>query len=153
MARPQETFNKKELEKRRLQKRKEKEQRKEQRKAESKEGKTLDDMIAYVDEYGNLTSTPPDPTKKRTSVKEGDIEIGARNAGNSVHAAGQGQRTGKVSFFNNSKGFGFIKDSASGDSIFVHMNNLETPIKENDTVTFEIGKGAKGSVALHVKTV
>src|SRR5436190_17798840 len=129
MARPQETFNKKELEKRRLQKRKEKEQRKEQRKAESKEGKTLDDMIAYVDEYGNLTSTPPDPTKKRSSVKEGDIEIGARNAGTSVNAAGQGPRTGKVSFFNNSKGFGLIKDSASGDSIFVHMNNLETPIK------------------------
>jgi cold shock CspA family protein len=153
MARPQETFNKKELEKRRLQKRKEKEQRKEQRKAESKEGKTLDDMIAYVDEYGNLTSTPPDPLKKKSIIKEGDIEIGARNAGTSVHADTTGARTGKVAFFNNSKGFGFIKDSASGDSIFVHMNNLETPIKENDTVTFEIGKGQKGAVALNVRTV
>jgi cold shock CspA family protein len=153
MARPQETFNKKELEKRRLQKRKEKEQRKEQRKAESKDGKTLEDMLAYVDENGNITDTPPDPTKKKTVIKEGDIEIGARNAGNSVQAAGQGLRTGKVTFFNHSKGFGFIKDMASGESVFVHMNALETNIKENDKVSFEIGKGAKGSVALHVKTI
>ena len=153
MSRPQETFNKKELEKRRLQKRKEKEQRKEQRKSESKDGKSLDDMIAYVDEYGNLSSTPPDPLKKKLVIKEGDIDIGARNAGNSVHGAGQGPRTGKVTFFNKSKGFGFIKDTESGESVFVHANALETEIKENDSVSFEIGKGFKGSVALHVRTV
>jgi len=153
MSRPQETFNKKELEKRRLQKRKEKEQRKEQRKAESKEGKTMDDMIAYVDEFGNISSTPPDPTKKKSVIKESDIDIGARNIGNSVHSVGQGQRTGKVTFFNHSKGFGFIKDSESGESIFVHSKALETDINENDTVTFEIGKGFKGTVALHVRAV
>ncbi len=152
MSRPQETFNKKELEKRRLQKRKEKEQRKEQRKAESKEGKTLDDMIAYVDENGNISSTPPDPTKKRI-VNETDIDIGVRNTGNSVHGVGQGPRTGKVTFFNRSKGFGFIKDAESGESVFVHTKALETDIQENDNVSFEIGKGFKGSVALHVRAV
>ncbi len=151
MSRPQETFNKKELEKKRLQKRKEKEQRKELRKSESKGGKSLDDMIAYVDENGNISSTPPDPTKKKTVIMEGDIDIGARNTGNSVHGAGQGPRTGKVTFFNRSKGFGFIKDSESGESVFVHTKALETDIKENDTVSFEIGKGFKGSVALHVR--
>jgi len=150
MARPQETFNKKELEKRRLQKRKEKEQRKEQRKAEAKDGKSLDDMIAYVDEDGNISSTPPDPTKKKV-FKESDIDLGARNTGNSVQGAGQ--RTGRVTFFNRSKGFGFIKDSESGDSVFVHSKALETDIKENDLVTFEVGKGFKGAVALHVRAV
>lgn len=153
MSRPQETFNKKELEKRRVQKRKEKEQRKEQRKSESKDGNSLDDMIAYVDENGNISSTPPDPTKKKSIINENDIDIGARNTGNSVHGAGQGPRTGKVTFFNKSKGFGFIKDNESGESVFVHMKALETDIKENDTVSFEIGKGFKGSVALHVRTV
>jgi hypothetical protein len=64
MARSQETFNKKEAEKRKAQKRKEKEQRKEERKANAKEGKSLEEMMAYVDEDGNITSTPPDPTKK-----------------------------------------------------------------------------------------
>jgi hypothetical protein len=64
MARPQETFNKKELEKKRLQKRQEKEQRKEERKANANSGKSFEDMIAYVDENGNITSTPPDQTRK-----------------------------------------------------------------------------------------
>ena len=64
MARGSETFNKRENEKKKAQKRKEKEQRKEERKA-SNQGKSFEDMLAYVDENGNLTSTPPDETKKR----------------------------------------------------------------------------------------
>lgn len=66
MGRPQETFNKKELEKKRIQKRKEKLQRMEERKANAQKGASLEDMMAYVDENGNITSTPPDPTKRRT---------------------------------------------------------------------------------------
>lgn len=65
MARPQETFNKKELEKKWLQKRQEKEQRKEERKANAS-GKSFEDMLAYVDENGNITSTPPDLTRKKS---------------------------------------------------------------------------------------
>ena len=109
-------------------------------------------MIAYVDENGNISSTPPDPLKKNV-VNEADVLIGARNLGNSVHGAGQGQRTGKVTFFNRSKGFGFIKDNESGESVFVHSNALQTDIAENNTVTFEIGKGFKGAVALNVRVV
>jgi hypothetical protein len=77
MARPQETFNKKELEKKRLQKRKEKEQRKEERKANAKEGSSLEDMMAYVDENGNISSTPPDPTRRKPTIKTEDIVIGS----------------------------------------------------------------------------
>ncbi len=147
MARPQETFNKKELEKKRLQKRKEKEQRKEERKANAKDGNSLEDMMAYVDENGNITSTPPDPTKKR-SIKQEDIVIGIQRQENIQEDT---LRRGKVTFFNTSKGFGFIKDSSSGESIFVHSNGLLTPIKENDTVTFETEKGFKGPNAVRVK--
>ena len=76
MAKSHETWNKKEAEKKKQKKRKDKEAKKEERKANAKEGKTsLDEMMAYVDEYGNISSTPPDPTKKIV-IKEEDIEIG-----------------------------------------------------------------------------
>jgi cold shock CspA family protein len=148
MARPQETFNKKELEKKRIQKRKEKEQRKEDRKANAKEGQSWEDMMAYVDENGNITSTPPDPTRKRSNVNTDDIVTGSRNI--LSHEANHIKK-GKVTFFNNSKGFGFIKDSDSGESIFVHSNGLLNPIKENDMVTFETERGIKGMNAVRVK--
>ena len=71
-------MEKKEAEKKKAQKRKEKEQRKEERKANNaKTGTSLEDMMAYVDENGNITSTPPDPTKKKV-IKEEDILLGAR---------------------------------------------------------------------------
>jgi cold shock CspA family protein len=146
MSRPQETFNKKELEKKRLQKRKEKEERREARKANNKEGQSLEDMMAYVDENGNITSTPPDPTKKR-AVKAEDIVTGSRNT--EAHAA-PSIRKGKVAFFNTSKGFGFIKDE-SGQSIFVHANALTVPIKENDNVLFETVQDQRGVSAIRVK--
>ena len=75
MGRSQETFSKKEHEKKKIQKRKEKEEKREERKANSKKGKSFEDMIAYVDENGQLTSTPPDPNKKKVlnfSMKEFD---------------------------------------------------------------------------------
>jgi cold shock CspA family protein len=149
MARPQETFNKKELEKKRLQKRKQKEERREERKANAKEGQSLEEMMAYVDENGNITSTPPDPSKKKT-IRAEDIVMGSRN--NESHQPDP-IRKGKVTFFNSSKGFGFIKDSSTGESIFVHNNGLVNPIKENDTVSFETERGPKGLNAVRVKLV
>jgi cold shock CspA family protein len=150
MARPQETLNKKEFEKKKLQKRKEKEQRKEARKANAKTGTSFEDMIAYIDENGNITSTPPDPSKKKI-INENDIVIGARNSDSG--AAVDVVRKGKVTFFNTSKGYGFIKDSDTGDSVFVHSNGLLNPIKENDKVTFETERGPKGLNAVRVSVV
>ncbi len=148
MARPQETFNKKELQKKRLQKRKEKEQRREDRKANAKEGQSLEDMMAYVDEYGNITTTPPDPSKKKTTVKTEDIVIGSRNS--EAHQIST-LKKGKVTFFNTAKGFGFIKEEDTGNSVFVHINSVLEPIKENDNVTFETERGVKGMSAVRVK--
>jgi cold shock CspA family protein len=147
MAKSQTSISKKEIENRKLQKRKEKEQRREERKANAKEGKSLDQMMAYVDEYGNISSTPPDPTRVK-SVKTDDIVIGVpRQTENKVATV----RQGHVVFFNGSKGYGFIKDDDTGESIFVHNNDLTSPVKENDAVSFETQKGVKGLAAVRVK--
>ena len=141
-----ETFNKKEKEKKRQQKRKEKEERKAERKANAKTGQSLEDMMAYVDENGNISSKPPDPTKKLV-FNENDIILGSRNIeGMQVNPI----RKGRVTFFNASKGYGFIKDLKTQESIFVHANALTITIKENDTVTFEAVNGFKGLSAVNV---
>jgi cold shock CspA family protein len=149
MAKSQDTFSKKEKEKKRLQKRKEKEQKRAERKANSKQGQSLDEMMAYVDENGNISDTPPDPTKKR-KIKEEDIELGSRNReGMDVVTT----RKGKVTYFNTSKGYGFIKDLITQESIFVHANALSIVIKENDLVAFETEHGVKGLNAKNVRKV
>src|SRR6267154_1181899 len=133
MGRLAETFGKKELEKKRLKKQKDKKEKAEDRKSNSGKGKSLEDMMAYIDEYGNITSTPPDPNKKIKILSE-DIQIGTPKQENMV--ASDTTRTGTVAFFNESKGYGFIKDSQTQESIFVHINGLIDPVKDNDKVTF-----------------
>jgi cold shock CspA family protein len=150
MAKSQETYNKKEKEKNRLKKKKEKLRKKEERKASSEKGKSFDDMLAYVDEDGNLSSTPPDPGKKR-SFKAEDIEIGVSRQ--EAPDPADLIRTGKVTFFNDSKGYGFIKDMESQDSIFVHVNGLLEPVAEGDKVTFETEMGQKGLNAVNVRLI
>ena len=74
MARSQETFGKKEKEKKRQKKKEEKAKKREERKANS-EGGGLENMMAYVDELGNITDTPPDPANK-AKIKAEDIQLG-----------------------------------------------------------------------------
>ena len=151
MARSQDSFNKKEKEKKRRKKNQEKQERREQRKADKAAGgvKTFEDMISYVDENGNLTSTPPDPSKKRI-IKAEDIPLGVPYRDESLEAT---QHEGRVKFFNDEKGYGFIVDAATKESIFVHINNIDGTIQENDRVTFEVEMGQKGLNAVNVKLV
>ncbi len=58
---------------------------------------------------------------------------------------------GTVKFFDNSKGFGFIKDANSPKEFFVHSSELKDNIKENDEVVFELQEGKKGLNAVNVK--
>ncbi len=58
---------------------------------------------------------------------------------------------GTVKFFNETKGFGFIVDSATGQEIFVHVSGLVDKIREGDTVTFETQRGKKGMNAVNVQ--
>ena len=145
MAKSKETFGKKEKEKQRLKHKQEKREKMEERKANAKKGKSLDEMIAYIDENGNLSSTPPDPRKKMVFKRE-DM-----NTGVPVHAKQDIVRQGIISFFNNEKGYGFIKDLDTQESIFVHTNQLSEPVKENNKVIFEVERGPKGLSAVNVK--
>jgi cold shock CspA family protein len=148
MGKSQETFSKKEKEKKKLKQRQDKEEKMEERKANAKKGKTLEEMMAYIDENGNISSTPPDP-KKRTVFKQEDMQIGVPKQED--RDPGELIRTGVVTFFNDAKGFGFIKDLQTQESVFIHVNQLSSPIKENDKVTFEVEMGPKGASAIHVK--
>lgn len=147
MAKSKATWNKKETEKKKQKKRQDKEQKKEERKANAKES-NWEDMLAYVDENGNISSTPPDPTKKKVTKQE-DIEIGVRKQEDL--APEDLIRKGTVSFFNNDKGYGFIKDHKTQESIFVHVKGLVDSIKEHDKVSFEVEMGAKGPTAVNVQ--
>lgn len=58
---------------------------------------------------------------------------------------------GKVKFFNESKGFGFITPNNGSKDIFVHSSGLKSEIKENDRVVYEVEQGKKGPVAVNVR--
>lgn len=148
MGKSQETFSKKEKEKQRLKKRQDKQEKKQERQANARDGNNLESMLAYIDENGNITSKPQDPRKKVITNIE-DVQIGVAKQ----QPADEGEliREGVVTMFNNSKGFGFIKDSKTNESIFVHINSLIDRIKEQDKVTFEVEMGPKGKNAVAVK--
>ncbi len=149
MGRPKETFNKKEVRSKKEKKRKDKEKKRLLKKDTETSG-NLEDMMAYVDENGNISSTPPDPTKKK-EIKAESIEISIPKRDNSLEL--EVVRKGVVTFFNDSKGFGFIRDTQTQESIFVHANNLLEPIKENNMVSFEVIMGPKGPSATQVKII
>ena len=149
MGRSQESFQKKEVRKKKEKRRKEKEQKKLARKEKSKESGP-DDMIAYVDEEGRITSTPPDPRQKQT-IKADGIEVSIPKRGKDEDP--DQNRNGKLIFFNESKGIGFIKDSETQEKVFVHVSDMLDDIAENRMVSFKRVKGRKGPAAIEVKLV
>ena len=149
MAKSKETFNKKEKEKKRLKQKKDKQEKMEERKANAKKGKSLEEMMAYIDENGNLSSTPPDPRKKKVFNQE-DMQTGIPKR---VAEEPDAVRQGIISFFNDAKGYGFIKDIITQESIFLHVNHLDEPVKENNKVSFQTEQGAKGLSAINVKKI
>ncbi|NAW50877.1 cold shock domain-containing protein [Elizabethkingia argentiflava] len=60
---------------------------------------------------------------------------------------------GTVKFFNETKGFGFISSSDSGEEFFVHTTGLRDRVREDDKVSFELEKGKKGLIAVNVRLV
>lgn len=146
MAKSQQTFNKIEKEKKRLKKREEKKKKKEERKASGSESSEF----AYVDQYGNLTDTPPDPEQK-VEVDAESIEIGVPKKEDLPEE--DPERQGKVSFFDHSKGYGFILDTQNQEKYFVHISGTLEDIEENDKVVFELERGMKGMNAVKVKKI
>lgn len=147
MARSKETSGKRDKEKQRIKNRQDKQEKMQERKANAGK-KSLEDMMAYVDENGNITDTPPDPRKKKVFNSE-DIQIGVPKREDIPYEP----RTGTVSFFDDAKGFGFIIDKQNGERIFVHINNLSEPLSASDQVQFDVEMGPRGASAINVQKI
>ena len=145
MGRSQETFGKKEREKKREKKKELKARRKEERKANAGE---KGDNITYMDAFGNFHDTPPPPPDK---VKAKNIVLGAAKRDEPQDLAED--RKGVVTFFNDEKGYGFIRDKKTQESIFVHINNTTEQIGQDNAVTFRVEPGQKGPTAVDVKVI
>ena len=144
MGRSQETFGKKEREKKKQKKKELKAKRKQER--QEMGGDNSGDNLTYQDVYGNFHDTPPEKAEK---VNAESVNLGA------APREDQGDydpvRKGMVTFFNHDKGYGFIRDKATQESIFVHVKNTEEEINEDNAVTFEVEQGPKGLSAFNVK--
>ncbi len=142
------TFNKRDVEKRKQQKKLEKQKRKEARKANA--GKTsFEDMIAYVDENGMITDTPVDPSEiEEIDASRIEVSVPPKEV-----IEEETVLSGKVDFFNTSKGFGFIKQNDSRESYFFHISNAPEDITDGDSVTFELERGPRGMNAVKVQIV
>ncbi|MDD4589909.1 MAG: cold shock domain-containing protein [Parabacteroides sp.] len=138
------SFNKKEIEKNKQQKRKEKQQRREERK--NNPTKSFEDMIAYVDENGMITDTPPDLQNKEIINAE-DIVI---NVPKKTEEEKNPVIKGRVEYFNTDKGFGFIRPIGSIDKYFFHVSSTSDTLIEGNIVTFELERGQKGINAVKI---
>lgn len=137
-----ETFNKKEREKKKRQLRQEKEQRKQERKEQSRNGNNLDEMMAYLDADGNLTHLPPDQQHRYH-----------RKPDNNSTKDDTGFRTGTIKFIDYKKGFGFIIDSITHESIFVQTNVLPATLDKTGKVKFKTRQDSRGMSAIFVENI
>jgi cold shock CspA family protein len=147
MPKSQASSSKRDREKQRVKKQQEKMEKMKERKSNKEKGKSLDDMMAYLDENGNLTDKPVDPRKKKVFRQE-DMQVSVPKLEDRPI---EEPRKGIIAFFNDHKGFGFINDLDTRERIFVHANELSSPVKENDKVTYEVMKGPKGLSAVNVQ--
>ena len=137
------SYNKREVEKRKQEKRLEKQRRREERKANPGSG-SLDDMIAYVDEFGVITDTPPEPVREEIDLEDIAISIPK------MEEVEKSEPVGRVDFCNPDKGFGFIKHAHGTDSYFFHISSAPANIKEGDKVKFELERGDRGLNAVNI---
>lgn len=139
--------NKRENEKKRQQKKLDKQKRKEEKKITGKSD--FDDMIAYVDAHGNITSTPPELQDKEEDIEQEDIIISIPKKDKEEILV----LKGRVEHFNEAKGFGFIKDLASVNKYFFHISMAPENIAEGNIVTFTLEKGNRGMNAVNIEVV
>lgn len=141
------TVGKRENEKKRLAHRAEKQKRKEERKLAPK-ANSFEDMIAYVDENGVITPTPPAENIRKEEINQEEILISTPKKEKEEPVI----LKGKIDFYNESKGYGFIKELTGGERYFFHINDVTSDISENTIVTFDLERGKKGLNAINVCT-
>ncbi len=137
------SFGKRENEKKKQAKRLEKQKRKEERQAGGTSSQ--DDMIAWVDEMGNIVDTPPELRDKQ-EVKLEDVAIATPKKEETEPEP----LRGRVEYFDSGKGYGFIKDLASTEKYFFHISAAPAGIAEGNIVTFELERGTRGMNAVGI---
>ncbi|WP_295935278.1 cold-shock protein [uncultured Alistipes sp.] len=142
------SFGKRENEKKKQAKRLEKQKRKEERQAGGTS--SLDDMIAWVDENGNITNVPPEERERtENEIKLEDIAVSTPKKEETEEEPYQG----RVEYFNADKGYGFIKDRASAEKYFFHISSAPADIAEGRMVTFELERGTRGMNAVRITLI
>ncbi|NAW50878.1 cold shock domain-containing protein [Elizabethkingia argentiflava] len=137
------SFSKKENNKKKIQKQKEKAKRREERKTLNNKGKSLNEMMAFVDINGQISATPPD-NSNFPDIKLEDIQLGA------AIVQRETVLTGIVTFFS-VKGYGFITETQTKESLFFHNNDCIVPIQKGDKVSFEKEKTTRGFAAINIQ--
>jgi cold shock CspA family protein len=140
------SFSKKDREKKRAKAKEDKAQKKAERRENSDKGKSLEDMMVYIDENGNFTNTPPDPSRKK-EINAEDIDLTYGKTTEEVVT----ENKGVITFFNEGKGYGFITDMRTKANIFFHVNQLTEPVKENNIVVYETERTPRGLSAVRVR--
>lgn len=139
------SFSKKENSKKKIKKKQEKTLRREERKSNNNKGKDFDDMIVYVDVNGNFTSVPPHLQNKAEDLAN------KRNAEATSTLDLDTVYTGIVSYVSE-KGYGFITEENTGESIFFHQGQLEQIINKHDKVNYKKELSPKGYRAIEIVT-
>jgi len=145
MGKSKDTFNKKEVRNKQLKKRKDKEKKRVERKETDKRS-GFENMLAWVDENGNICSSPPDKSNKE-EVKLEDIEISVPKGGSVKTSL---KFRGKLNNYDSTKGFGFITCSNLDNSVFIHSNDCQCELTVGCKVEFETEMGPKGLKAINV---
>ena len=144
MAKSQQTFNKLEREKNKAKKREEKRKKMQARKEARERGELKQEEFVYVDHLGNFTDTPPDPAEKE------EIKLESINLGAAKNQDFDEKIQGKVTFYDNEKGFGFIKNITSQESYFFHFSECKDILAQGDKVEFDTIRGEKGLNAVKI---
>lgn len=140
------SFFKKENNKKKVKKRQDKILKREDRKVNNNKGKSLEELIIYVDVNGNFTETPPHLQKKEEDFSNFD---------NSIKNSGQKENldyTGIIKFLSD-KGYGFITEDKTQENVFFYSNQLAQIVVKNDRVKFRKEDSIKGFRAVSIKKI
>lgn len=144
----QTTYSKRDNEKKKNEKRAEKQKKKELRKLNEKPA-GFDDMIAYVNEYGQLSSTPHMPKNEvEKSTENKTLQSHHRKNDKPENLS---NRTGLVEHVNAEKGYGFITEKTLNAKHFFHVSGLLESVQVGDIVIFDLEQGKKGYNAVRIK--
>ena len=140
------TSTKRDLEKAKQSKREEKQKKKEERLNNG--SRSFEEMLAYVDENGVLHSTPQEKPREEIDASEIAVSVSKQEAMEAPLPL-----SGRIDHFNESRGYGFVKDAENGEKYFFHISSAPEDIAEGDMVTFEIERGTRGMNAVRISII